>query len=49
MDPRSHEWQEGELGVMLTAPYKASSGRGEHLIKWTDSRFKWKTRTSRFF
>lgn len=49
MDPQSHGCQEGDLGLMLAVPYKASSGRGELLIKWTNSRFKWKTRTSRFF
>lgn len=49
MDPQSNECQEGELGPMLAAAYKASSGKGKHLIKRTNSRFKWKTKTSSFF
>lgn len=47
--PQTPKRQEGGLGAMLAAPHKTSSVRGEHLLKWTDSRFKWKTRSSRVF
>lgn len=48
MDPQSCKGWEGELGATLSAPYKTSLGGGEHPIKWTDIRFKWKTRTLHF-
>lgn len=50
MGPWIHKHQETDMRSVLAAPYKVSSGRREHLIKWIDSRIKWKTRSSiRFF
>lgn len=39
-DSQGHEHQESVLGPMITAPYKTSSGRDKHLVKWTHSMFK---------
>lgn len=44
---RTQKHWEGDVGSVLAAPYKVGSGRREHLVKWTGSRIKWKTSTSR--